>query len=110
MNGKFDGDDVKETLSFNCSDILMGPTIYSYSCVNVTLSSGTSSLTFSQFQVRLISVILLGCLLNKSCRSSNLMINIIIPPKWRWLVVVIIYVPKPRSGEININRLPPTLR
>ena len=78
MNGKFDGDDVKETLSFNCSDILMGPTIYSYSCVNVTLSSGTSSLIFSQFQVRLISVILLGCLLNKSCRSSNLMINIII--------------------------------
>ena len=64
MNGKFGGDDVKETLSFNCSDILMGPTIYSYSCVNVTLSSGISSLTFSQFQVRLIGVILLdSCLI-----------------------------------------------
>ena len=76
MNGKFDGDNVKETLSFNCSDILMGPTIYSYSCVNVTLSSGTSSLIFTQFQVRLISVILLACLPNKSPRSPNLMINI----------------------------------
>ena len=76
MNGKFDGDDVKETLSFNCSDILMGPTIYSYSCVDVTLSAGTSSLIFTQFQVRLISVILLACLPNKSSRSSNLMINI----------------------------------
>ena len=87
MNGKLDGDDVKETLSFNCSDILMGPTIYSYSCVNVTLSSGTSELIFSQFQVRLISVILLDCLLNKSCRSSNLMINNNYSPKWRWLVL-----------------------
>ncbi|CAH3039223.1 unnamed protein product [Porites lobata] len=56
VNGKFDGDDVKETLSFNCSDILMGPTIYSYSCVNVTLSSGTSSLIFSQFQVQPFNV------------------------------------------------------
>lgn len=48
--------DINGRFSYNCSDILTAPTIYSYSCINVKLTSSDSSISFKSFQVQPFNV------------------------------------------------------
>lgn len=54
IDGQFGGKQVKQELSFNCSDKLEGPTKYSYSCITVTFENKkqNGSLSFKNFQVQ----------------------------------------------------------
>ena len=51
--GTFYGKKIEEMFDYNCSDILMGPTQYSYSCSTVKLKGdNNSAISFKWFQVR----------------------------------------------------------
>lgn len=54
VDGTFDGKKIKEKLSYKCGDKLTGPSIYSYSCITIKLKNNESSISFKNFQVRIL--------------------------------------------------------